>query len=247
MRESKLVILLTYIGLIFTPLFLSADSDPYFETNPNNYDYSEIESEEIMDPFEPINRTVYKFNDLVDKGIAKPFAIAYNFLIPPWGRDRIGNALDNLNEPVTLVNEVLQGRPGDALDSFWRFSINTTIGLAGTFNVADHIGFSRKKEDFGQTLGYWGVGHGPYVVWPVIGPSSFRDSVGRTADYYSDPFNYMVDDEYIIARNSMFFIHKRAANLELTDDLDRVSLDPYAAVRSLYVQYRDKQVKTPAR
>ncbi len=195
----------------------------------------------LNDPMEPLNRAVFTFNSVLDKGVLQPAARAYN-QVPLWFRQRIGSALDNLRAPVVFVNDVLQGEVDRALTTLARFAVNSTAGLGGLNDIAAEIGLEHHNEDFGQTLAVWGSGAGPYVILPVLGPSNPRDTVGLVVDFLADPFNAWAAntgrDELTYARSGVAALHARAGLLDITDDLEKNSIDLYAATRSLYRQTR---------
>lgn len=193
---------------------------------------------ETYDPFEEVNRVVYGFNEVMDDILIKPVAKAYRFVIPEFGRKSIRNFLGNLAEPVNLLNSAFQLKGERAAVSFWRFTINTTWGLGGLFDPAKSAGLPAIEEDFGQTLGYYKVGQGPYIVWPFMGPSTARDSVGRVADYFSNPFNYQFNDYGDVTITALGAIDGREKLLDVTEEVERTALDPYATIRSLYLQRR---------
>lgn len=203
----------------------------------SSYDNYE-DQPEISDPLEPFNRTMYKFNDILDKAIFVPVTKLYRFVVPEMGRKGIHNALRNLSEPVTFVNSILQGDVSHSFTTFWRFAVNSTIGIGGVFEVVEKEGLPHRKEDFGQTMGRYGVGFGPYLVLPIIGPSSTRDALGSVADVFSDPFIYWFSDEALIARSATYALDTRDKTLDITQDIEKISLDPYSTVRSLYTQRR---------
>lgn len=197
----------------------------------------------LSDPFEPVNRGVFAFNEVVDNAVLQPVARAYRFLVPEYGRQRVTNVLSNLTMPVVFLNSVLQGDPGNAFSSLFSFVLNSTLGIGGIFDFAGaNTDLKVNREDFGQTLGVWGVGPGAYIMLPIIGPSSARDTVGMVADWFSDPFNY-ADNEIVITRTVLRTIDARAGTLDLTDEVYRTSLDPYATFRSGYLQKREAMVK----
>jgi len=198
--------------------------------------------ESKVDPFEPVNRTVFKFNEVVDGVLIKPAALVYRDVVPEYGRERVSNVLKNLSMPVVMVNSVLQGDPGNAFSAFWSFALNTTLGIGGVFDFAGaNTSLNVRKEDFGQTMGAWGWGSGAYIVLPIIGPSSGRDAFGLAVDTVSDPFNYM-DDDIVVTRTVMRAIDARTGNLQVIDDIYDTSLDPYATIRSAYLQRRDAEI-----
>jgi phospholipid-binding lipoprotein MlaA len=195
------------------------------------------------DPMESLNRGIFKFNEVVDTILLKPVAQGYRFITTPYIRDRIGGIAQNMGEPVTIANALLQGDIDRTFISFWRFMINSTVGVGGMFDVAQTAGLPYRAEDFGQTLAVWGVGSGPYIVLPIYGPSNGRDFVGLVVDYYTDPFHYMMEDDtdefyYAAAKG----IVKRERLLDPIDDIYASSLDPYTSFRSIYTQQRDAEI-----
>lgn len=205
---------------------------------------------ERNDPFEPFNRAVFKFNDVVDQTVLRPVAIGYRAVLPSGVRNGIRNFLDNLETPVILVNCLLQGEWQRAGDTTGRFMANTILGLGGLIDVASDAGIPKHDEDFGQTLAVWGVNSGPYVVLPLLGPSTFRDGVGLGVDALIDPFGILggdqlygeYDKEGPWVRLAVDNVDWRARNLETIDDLRRTSLDFYATVRSAYRQRRIAEI-----
>ncbi len=197
---------------------------------------------ETNDPFEPTNRAVFEFNRALDEALFQPIARAYRSAVPLWVRQRVGDALENLRAPVVFLNDVLQGEGDRAMTTLVRFMINSSIGVAGLADMAGEMGIKGHDEDFGQTLAVWGAEDGPYIMLPIFGPSNPRDTVGRVVDWVVDPFNQWADntgrEEWILARGGVSALHTRTELLDLTDDLEKSSLDLYAAVRSLYRQRR---------
>lgn len=197
---------------------------------------------EIDDPFEPFNRAMFEINYVLDTFILDPVANLYRFALPGFVQHGVGNMLSNLGTPLTMINSLLQGRGSDAIESFFRFLINSTLGFFGTIDVASELGLQSHKEDFGQTMGVWGAGPGPYLVLPLLGPSSGRDAIGSAVDLVSDPTNIAIrraaSKNYIYARMGVRAVSSRAANIEDYDALKKTSVDLYATMRSLYSQYR---------
>jgi phospholipid-binding lipoprotein MlaA len=190
------------------------------------------------DPFEPMNRAVYKFNDEFDKAIARPVAEAYRDFIPPVVRTGIGNFFSNLNDVLISLNNLLQGKMPEAINDLGRVAVNTTLGVLGFRDVATELGVPKNNEDFGQTLGRWGFRDGPYIVLPILGPSSVRDTFGWAGDIYSHPLGYV---DNVPWRNSLIgvrFVTVRADLLEATSILETAALDPYEFVRDAYLQRR---------
>jgi phospholipid-binding lipoprotein MlaA len=217
---------------------IKASSTPVVEitaSKPEEEDFGYIESE--GDPLEPVNRGIFAFNEAVDDFLIQPVARTYKGVVPEWGRDRVGNFFENLSAPVTFLNSVLQGDVDNAFATFWRFMINTTFGIGGLFDQAEIAGLAARDEDFGQTLGHYGADPGTYLVLPFIGPTTTRDAVGLVADSVTNPFNY-VSGEVIIGHVVGEGVHDRSEVLDLTDEIDRTSFDPYSTYRSAYFQKR---------
>lgn len=208
------------------------------------------EYKEINDPIEPINRVVFEFNRGLDTLVLRPVATFYKAMTPPPLQVYVNNFLNNLKTPVILLNDMLQGESDRAADTFARFAINTTVGVLGFGDPATDMGYARHSEDFGQTLGVWGAGDGPYLVLPVFGPSNPRDVVGKVVDVLTDPiwhYAQNMDREYIPNQRTVAeAVNFRAKNLEEINDLQNTSLDYYAAVRSLYRQVRTDAIRNGA-
>lgn len=197
---------------------------------------------EIADPAESVNRGIFKFNDAVDSVTLKPIAQGYRAITPQPVRTSVRNFLRNLESPVIVANQALQGDVEGTAASTMRALINTTFGIGGLFDVAAQAGIPHEDEDFGQTLAVWGLDHGAYVMLPLLGPSSVRDATGLAVDSIADPVNLWLDNtdrEHLIYwRMGARAIDAREEYLDLLADLKKNSVDYYAAVRSTYVQYR---------
>jgi len=194
------------------------------------------------DPFEPVNRAVYQFNDAFDKVIAKPVAEFYTEVVPQVIRTGVGNFFSNLNDVIVALNNLLQGKVPDAINDMGRVLVNTTLGVFGVMDPATSLGVEKHNEDFGQTLGYWGLGSGPYIVLPFLGPSSARDTVGWVGDVYAWPGTYVESNR---ARNALIatrFIAARADLLQASQLLETAALDPYEFLRDAYLQRRQNLV-----
>ncbi len=207
----------------------------------------DVKGDETPDPLEPMNRFFFVFNEILDGMFLKPAAQIYDLCTPDPVKENVSNVLDNLVEPVTFANELLQGKPDHAMEALGRFTMNSTIGIGGLFNPAYKLaGLERRKRDFGQTLAHYKVDDGPYLVLPVLGPSNFRDFVGTLADWAMDPFNYFLRDkdltEVIWGRAGLDAVRKRRDALPTTDTIDRTSSDKYATYRVLYRQHRAFQI-----
>lgn len=198
------------------------------------------------DPIEPVNRAVYKFNDKADQYVLQPVARGYDRVTPDPVQTSIGNFFDNAREPITIVNSALQLKWGSFNTSLGRFMINSTAGVAGLFDVATKLDVDDPDEDFGQTFGYWGLGQGPYLVLPFLGPSSGRDFTGSIGDQFLYPINYLdeFDDDYqyiIWGLRGLELLNFRASLLGFEDTLDQ-QFDPYAFMRGYYLENRLKAV-----
>ncbi len=196
----------------------------------------------LHDPFEKVNRATFEFNVALDDAIGKPVALTYRTTFPKPVRDGIRNVADNLYSPVTLVNDLLQGEFTRARITLTRFFVNTTAGIGGIADVAKNIGMPGHKEDFGQTLAAWGIGSGPYIVVPFLGPQTTRHLGGRAIDIGFSPFSYVLaahDVEWVgIAVTAINAVDQRERLIEAVDGLKKTSLDFYAAARSSYWQAR---------
>ena len=197
------------------------------------------------DPWEPGNRAVFDFDIKIDHAVATPVAKFYRSAVPGVARDGIHNALTNLNSPVVFVNDTLQGDGSKATDTFGRFLINSTVGLAGLIDVAAKMGIPQHDNDFGITLGKGGAAEGSYLVLPFVGPKPPRDLVGTGVDIAFDPLTYMTWNNstlYMIVRTGLGVLDSRAANIDAVESIERSSIDFYATTRSLYRQNRAAQI-----
>ena len=244
---NKLLSSLVILVFIFTSNNVIAGDDGTLKVSGNGNG-----NIEVKDCFEKINRGVFAFNQGLDKVIFKPLAKGYRIFPQPI-RSGTSNALSNLGNMVTIPNNVLQGQFKNAGINSARFLINSTLGIAGIFDVASYYGLKKKdKEDYGQTLGVWGAGPGCYLVLPVLGPTTVRDTVGSVINIMGGDAWYNItvanntqhfeDSDYYISR-LMQGIDFRAKNLESFDSLENSSVDLYASVRSLYLQDRFRKVR----
>ncbi len=194
------------------------------------------------DPWEPYNRSMTKFNDAVDEAVMKPVATVYKQVLPTPVRTGVGNFFGNLSDVWSFVNNVLQGKAEGSLHSFWRVLINTSIGIGGLFDPATEMALERHREDFGQTMGRWGVSPGPYLVLPILGSSTLRDTVVLPVDYYGQPLGRA---DNIRLRNSLSVlgvVDVRARLLDVGNMLDAAALDPYTFKREAFLQKRRNDV-----
>lgn len=220
----------------------ASDSD----TDPGDHDEG--------DPLEAMNRYFFEVNYALDELFLKPAAAVYRITLPDPVRDSVRNFLRNLRTPVILANDLLQGDLDRAGDTAGRFAVNTTAGVLGLFDVADSMGMEFHDEDFGQTLAVHGVPNGPYLVLPILGPTSPRDIAGTVVDIFLDPFTYlaMSDTKYTDAddiqtfqfvRAGLSILDTRSRNIETLEEVRRGSLDYYATIRSLYRQRREAAIR----
>jgi phospholipid-binding lipoprotein MlaA len=190
-----------------------------------------------QDPWESWNRGVYKFNDVLDRAIAHPAASAYVKYVPQPIRTGVDNFFSNLDTPTVLINDALQGKFLAAASDLGRFVLNTTVGIGGILDPATSAGLARNNEDFGQTLGKWGVHAGPFVELPILGPSDLRDGPARLVDTYTNPRQYIKNNGVKYGLYVPDFVNRRAALLPLDETL-KTSFDPYAVTRDAYLQRR---------
>jgi phospholipid-binding lipoprotein MlaA len=195
------------------------------------------------DPLEPMNRGVYALNEGLDKVLLKPVAKGYKAVVPSPLRSGVTNLFGNFQDVTTAINGVLQGNLSTAASDFGRIAINSTVGFFGVFDVATRLGLQKHRKDFGQTLGKWGVQTGPYLVLPLLGPSTFRDAVGWVGDYFTDPEFYLVTqspETWIVFGTRI--INVRANLLDTERVLDLAAIDKYAFLRDAFLQRRESML-----
>ncbi|MEL6661439.1 MAG: VacJ family lipoprotein [Pseudomonadota bacterium] len=208
------------------------------------------QDEGVYDPFEPLNRQVFAFNEAADKAVIGPTASAYETVTPQFFRTGVSNFLSNLSSPVVFANDVLQGEPKRAGDTLFRFLVNSTFGVGGIMDPAEHeLGRPGHNEDFGQTLGVWGVPEGPFLVLPLLGPSNLRDGLGRGVDAAFDPLNYEAvvgDDDtrttIAVSRGVLGALNARVALDPALQQL-REQPEPYIALRRTYTAQRKAEIR----
>lgn len=194
----------------------------------------------VYDPIEPVNRGIFAFNDWFDRWLLEPVAIGWNALFPHSFHVSLRNVSENARGPVVLVNDLLQGKPIDAAEDLGRFLINTTVGLGGLLDPATSLGLEDNDEDFGQTFGVWGIPAGPFLVLPLLGPSSPRDAVGAIGDGAAR--SALLTFPINLAISMTDVINRRALLLETIREERAAAFDLYAAVRNAYVQQRKSQI-----
>ena len=197
-----------------------------------------LEQGDVMDPFEPVNRSIYRFNEAADKYVARPIARGYQIIVPAILRTAVTNFFDNLSYPVDIINAVLQGKFKQAGLDTSRLVINTTVGVFGFMDPATNVGLAKHDEDFGQTLGVWGVPEGPYLMIPFFGPRTVRSGVGTIADIYINPQFLLFSSSVQTKLNIFWLIHRRSMLIGIDKEVQR-AFDPYAFVRDAYQQNRE--------
>ncbi|PKM05073.1 MAG: hypothetical protein CVV16_02720 [Gammaproteobacteria bacterium HGW-Gammaproteobacteria-6] len=217
-------------SLCITPVMASEDYDDY------------VDEYASTDPWEPVNRAVFSFNDTVDTYSLKPIARGYNRVMPEPLNDGISNVFRNLGEPKNLLNNTLQGKFHDAGVDVARFLLNSTLGVVGVFDVATRMGLQRNDEDFGQTLGAWGLDSGPYVVLPLLGPSTVRDTGGRVVDGVA-LVNYSQQIDHVPTRNTALGVDLIDIRAGLLSQERLIRGDRYNFVRNAFLQNREYKVK----
>tara|TARA_B100000575_G_scaffold18236_1_gene12657 strand:- start:2356 stop:3141 length:786 start_codon:yes stop_codon:yes gene_type:complete len=237
---SKKIIFILFSAIVFFSTITHANESDQVSTNSDDFKTTTVE-DEIFDPFEPVNRAIFSFNNVADRIVLEPIAKGYKKLPSPM-QSGINNFLSNLRAPLVVVNQVLQGQGENAIQSSGRFIVNSTIGIFGLFDVAEKIGLEEKEEDFGQTLATWGVGDGFYIVLPLFGPSNIRDTTGMLMTMVSDPINaYAVSEGeawLVPMRTAVNAVDQRSKIIDEVNALRDNSVDYYAAVRSSYYQNR---------
>jgi len=197
---------------------------------------------DARDPWETVNRGIYAFNDAADVAVIRPVAKVYDKVLPSFARTGVHNFLGNLSDVWSMANSALQLKGQATAETLMRVSVNTVFGLAGVLDVATEMGIQKRKEDFGQTLGYWGVPPGPYLVLPLLGPSTLRDGMALPFDFKGDPGQNISDAS---TRNTLTVLRVtdlRASLLKTVDTVKEASLDPYSFVRDAYLQKRENDI-----
>lgn len=201
-----------------------------------------IAADNPKDPAEGFNRAMFAVNEGLDTVIAKPVAKGYDYVAPLPVKAVVGNFFSNIADVMIGMNNLFQGKPGEAFTDWGRVLVNTTVGIGGAFDVASEMGLDKHYEDFGQTMGSWGVDEGAYLFWPIIGPRTVRDTAGFVVDSYADPVWYV---EPVPVRNSFVglrYVDQRAALLPTDKIIEEGALDKYAYIRDAYLQHRRNAV-----
>lgn len=200
-----------------------------------------------QDPYESFNRGVFKVNDVIDKALIRPVAKGYKAVVPLPLRGGVGNFFANLTDVPSALNALLQGKFKLAANGSGRFLVNSTLGIFGVFDVASHVGLERQVEDFGQTLGHWGMGSGPYLVLPIVGPSSFRDAGGLIVDIATNPATWVGSEGFVSwGLVGTRIAHDRSNLFDAERILNEAALDKYSFLRDAYLQRREALVSNGA-
>lgn len=216
-----------WVGILFAVALLSGCAST--SSNP-------------QDPFEPFNRGVYKFNENLDKAVLRPTARVYRAVLPSFVRQSVGNVFSNVGDVRAVLNNTLQGKFTTAYSDFGRVVINSTLGMFGLFDIATEAGIERHQEDFGQTLGWWGIPDGPFIMLPLFGPSSVRDTGGFVVDWLTDPITYVDPTRTQNQLMATRLVNRRAELLGAKQALDAAALDGYQFMRDGYLQRRHNLV-----
>ncbi len=224
-----------------------ADQDFEFES------YQSTTTVKIHDPYEKINRKIFAINDAFDRYLFEHVAKTYRKALPSITRRMIRNFLSNISLPISALNSFAQGKIDNGLATFSTFLINSTIGCAGLFNIAQSKGINYKFEDMGQTLGFYNIDQGAFIMLPVLGPSTSRDFAGWVSDKAINPFSFniaeiggssdLIDNQFLIATGSLYSIDTRESLIDIIDDIRQDSFDSYATIRFAYLQKRAQEIK----
>lgn len=233
-QQSSMSLPLRLTGLLIVVLVLGGCAS--LETRESAADAYE---EETYDPFEPFNRAMFAFNEKFDQWLLKPVAIGYDWILPGPVKSGVGNFFSNLFQPAVAVNDLLQGKPKESASDVGRFVVNSTVGILGFIDVAKSIGLEPRDEDWGQTFAVWGVGEGPYFVWPFIGSRYLRDTVGWGFDWISRPETHIADPLTSWGLVSLNYVDVRARLLPAEKVLNQAAgEDKYIFIREAYRQRR---------
>lgn len=251
-RSGSLALVLLLLGLAVqaAPSRAADEQAEPEESTFDEYDdlafdesFAETAGEEAHDPIEGVNRKIFWVNDGLDHYAIRPVSIAFDYAVPDFAQRALRNAFDNLRFPIVFFNDLFQGKPRYAGQDLARFVLNTTVGIAGFMDPAATIGLEKRNEDFGQTLGYWGVPAGPYLMLPFFGPSNIRDGCGLIVDSAFRAFGFFIPFWVSLTMQAVDTVNRRALIREQIDAERAAALDWYVAVRSAYTQYRENLIK----
>jgi phospholipid-binding lipoprotein MlaA len=240
MRSKRRIGLSAHCVAIVLLLFLTSCAQSVIEHGDNK---AAEPAAPYYDPLEPLNRGIFVFNQAIDEMILKPAARLYIAIVPDGARTAVTNIINNLKTPVILANDLLQGDLDRAQSTIARFTVNTIIGFGGMADVAADLGTPRHSEDFGQTAATYGIGEGPYLMLPFLGPSNFRDAIGRVVDRFFDPLDYALEGSESFARAGIEGLDQRSRFLDVSEALEKTSIDYYASIRSVFSQNRKYEIR----
>ncbi|ROQ93585.1 MlaA family lipoprotein [Desulfosoma caldarium] len=255
-RLGMLLGMLTFLSTVGSSIRISFPWTTTVWGTPAAWAASEVEENEfymddpfaeeqltVADPLRPLNRFFFHFNDKLYFWVLKPLATVYKTFVPTGVRLCVRNAFDNLMAPVRIANNALQLKFQRSGIELARFALNTTLGVGGLFDPAQQeFGLKPYDEDFGQTLGRYGLGNGIFFMWPVLGPSTLRDTVGLVGDYFLDPLSYLSWEQHGVAKGVQQ-VNRASLTLGEYEDFKASAVDPYVSMRDAYVNYRHRQVK----
>lgn len=250
---KKFVVLTIISALSLASLSFEACANAASFSDEEDFENYDASNEEVYDPLEKYNRKIYVFNDFLDRYFLEYVAKEYRNDIPKPARDAVRNFLNNLSSPISAFNSFIQGKGENGLATFSNFLINSTIGVLGFFDVAGEKGIRYHQEDFGQTLGHYGIKSGPYLMVPFVGPSSIRDFSGSITDQVVSPASYnafkiggktyLIGKDRLISITAMRTVDTRESLIDIIDDVRKESFDSYATLRSAYTQKRNNEIK----
>ena len=236
--RSRVLLASLALGLAITLAVLSPSRQAWAASSGASY-----AGEKYYDPFEPLNRGIFVFNQAIDEILLKPLARLYIMVMPDRGRVVISNIITNLKTPVVLANNLLQGDLARARATIARFAVNTILGFGGMADVAADLGTPTHGEDFGQTAAVYGIGSGPYLMLPFLGPSNLRDAIGKVVDTFLDPLDHGLDDHDRLTRAGLDGRERRAEYLDVSEATEKTSIDYYASIRSVFTQSRAYEIR----
>ena len=246
MSPSPITVLSSAVSPAATPSPVAA-ATPLAAIEDQTDDEALAAADHTNDPLESINRSIFEFNQSLDSAVIKPVAEGYRDNVPEYARDRIHDFLDNWSAPMRFANDVAQGDIDRAVETFIRFTFNTGFGIGGLFDLASAGGIPDHQTDVGATFGVWGIGEGPYLVLPILGPSNPRDLAGLAVDFEFDPVGYRIGEfdgyRWVTETHTVLSgLDKRERNIDSLNEVERTSIDFYAAIRSLYRQHREAEI-----
>lgn len=241
-RFTKLLCLISFLSIFHSQIALCDDTSYNY-----NYSLGDNSCGDIDDPFISINRKIFMFNGILDHFVLSPVARGYKSIFSQYTRDRVDNFIDNTAAPLTVVSNMIQLKPENTLVSFWKFVINSTLGVAGVYDVATKLNINVVPQTFGSALAHYGVGPGPYVVLPIFGGTNMRDILDAPLlNVQLNPLKQAMHRDFLNTLTAVSLIHKRSETLSFTDYVIKNSPDPYVTIRSALHQHRESLLSYPA-